>query len=207
MLGREPQLQAEGGSTQLVASYGGSQSVALLYEELAVPEAPSYEGSGHIGGIVRGVGLGLGAGETGGKADLGLPSRKADTDPYAVAEGQDAKGLGYLRYGDGGAFGTQWSVGLRREEGKGICQEVIRQVLQVGTCDNGFWFGRHGDAFRPFGFGRGYRDRLEARPQILDACRRRHGGGGIRRCLDESGTLSLVLDSTRWQRRMMMMMK
>ena len=198
MLGREPQLQAEGGSTQLVAGYGRSQSVALLYDELAVPEAPSYEGSGRIGGIVRGVGLGLGlgAGETGGKADLGLPSRKADTDPHAVAEGQDAKGLGYLRYGDGGAFGTQWSVGLRREEGKGICQEVIRQVLQVGTCDNGFWFGRHGDAFRPFGFGRGYRDRLEARPQILDACRRRHGGGGIRRCLGESGTLSLVLDSS-----------
>ena len=96
MLGREPQLQAEGGSTQLVAGYGRSQSVALLYDELAVPEAPSYEGSGRIGGIVRGVGLGLGlgAGETGGKADLGLPSRKADTDPYAVAEGQDAKGLG-----------------------------------------------------------------------------------------------------------------
>mmetsp|Transcript_11336 Transcript_11336/g.26662 ORF Transcript_11336/g.26662 Transcript_11336/m.26662 type:complete len:205 (-) Transcript_11336:3-617(-) len=202
MLGREPQLQAEGGSTQLVAGYGRTQSISLLDDELAVPEAPSYEGIGHVASIVRG----LGAGETGGKADLGLPSRKADTDPHAVAEGQDAKGLGYLRYGDGGAFGTQWSVGLRREEGKGICQEVIRQVLQVGTCDNGFWFGRHGDAFRPFGFGRGYRDRLEARPQILDACRRRHGGGGIRRYLDESGTLSLVLDSTRWQRRMMMMM-
>ena len=50
---------------------------------------------------------------------------------------------------------------------------------------------------RPFGFGRGYRDRLEAPWQELDAPRRRHGGGGIRRCLGESGTLSLVrrLDS------------
>ena len=119
---------------------------------------------------------------------------------YAVAEGQDAKGLGYLRYGDGGAFGAQRSVGIRREEGERMYQEVIRQVLQVGTCNNGFWFGRYmyDDVLRPLGFGRGYCERLEPRVQELDARRRRHSGGykGIRRCLDGSGTLSLVHDSS-----------
>ena len=48
--------------------------------------------------MVRGIldRFGLGIGNTDGKANLGLPSRNADTDPYGVAEGQDAKGLGYL---------------------------------------------------------------------------------------------------------------
>jgi len=142
-LGLEPELDAECAVMQLFAGYGRSQRIALLGTEFAVPEAPSYEGIGGVGGIVRGLGLGLGLGKTGSKVDLGGPAIDADADPCAVAEGQDAKGLGYLRYGDGGAFGTQWSVGLRREEGKGICQEVIRQVLQVGTCNNGFWFGRY----------------------------------------------------------------
>ena len=51
-----------------------------------------------------------------------------------------------------------------------MCQEDIGQVLQVGTCCDGFWFGRY-DVLRPFGFGRGrYRDGLEPP--------RRHGGGG-----------------------------
>ena len=124
--------------------------------------------------MVRGIldRFGLGIGNTDGKANLGLPSRNADTDPYVVAEGQHAKGLGYLRYDDSGAFGTQRPVGIRREEGERMRQEVIRQVLQVRTCNNGFWFGRHGDVFRPFGFGRGYRDRLEAPWQELNARRR-----------------------------------
>jgi len=49
-------------------------------------------------------------------------------------------------------------TGARGEEGKGMCQEVIRQVLQVSTCNNWFWFwfGRRG-VLRPFGFGRGHR--------------------------------------------------
>jgi len=126
-LGLEPELDAECAVMQLFAGYGRSQRIALLGTEFAVPEAPSYEGIGGVGGIVRGLGLGLG--KTGSKVDLGGPSIDADTDPCAVAEGQDAKGLGYLRYGDGGAFGAQRSVGIRREEGEHMCQKVIRQVL------------------------------------------------------------------------------
>ena len=44
-----------------------------------------------------------------------------------IAEGQDAKGFGYLRYNHSGAFCPQGADGIGREEGKGVCQEVIRQ--------------------------------------------------------------------------------
>ena len=79
---------------------------AQALNEHAVPDSPSYEGSGRTI-----LGLVIDVGNTGGKADLGLPSRNADAETYAVAEGQDAKGLGHLRHDDGGAFDTQGADG------------------------------------------------------------------------------------------------
>ena len=100
---------------------------------------------------------------------------------------------------------------IRHKEGKGMGHEDIRQLLQVG--DDGkrrFWFWRNYYSLHPFGFGRGYRDGLEPQPhrQEVDTRRRRHGGGGIRRCRDESGRylkLGTRLTSTRRQRKRMSM--
>ena len=184
--GLEPTSEAEGCFVQLRSGDGGSGSIFLLGTELEIPVAPSYEGFGHVGGIFPGLGVGLG--KTGSKADLGGPASDADTVPDLVAEGQCSEVLGCLRYGDYAAILMHGAdeIGIGPEEVEDLYHEFRWEITEVGTCHDGrFWFGRYVyglDALRPFGFGRGYRDRLEAPWQELDAPRRRHGGGGIRRC-------------------------
>ena len=196
--GHEPELDAEGCVVQLRPGYGGSQRIILLGTELAVPEAPSYEGIG-------GIGFSLGLGEAGSKADLDGPANDADAVPDLVAEGQCSEVLGCLRYGDYAAILMHGAdeIGIGPEEGEDLYHEFRWEITEVGTGNDGrFRFGRHPyglDALRPFGFGRRYRHGIQPLLQE-DAPRRRHGGG-IRRCLDESGTLSLVLDSTRGQQK------
>ena len=91
-LALEPELDAEGCVVQLISRYGRTQRIFLFNAEPVVPETPSYEGIGNVGGIVHGIGLGVG--ETGGKADLGGPANDADVVPELVAEGEGPEVLG-----------------------------------------------------------------------------------------------------------------
>ena len=124
---------------QLVAGYGRSQRIILLDDELAVPEAPSYEGIG-------GIGFSIGHGEAGSKADLGGPANDADTVPDLVAEGQCSEVLGYLRYGDYAAILMHGAdeIGIGPEEVEDLYHEFRWEITEVGTCNDGrFWFGRY----------------------------------------------------------------
>lgn len=194
--GNEPELDAEGCVVQLRSGYGRSQRIIFLGTELAVPVAPSYEGIG-------GMGLGLGHGETGGKADLGGPANDADTVPDLVAEGQCSEVLGYLRYGDYAAILMHGAneIGIGPEEVEDLYHEFRWEITEVGTCNDGrFWFGRYVyglDALLLLRWSR-YAERIQPQRQEVDARRRRHGGGGGRypAAAVTGGTLSLVLDPT-----------